>query len=103
MLPGTAPSLMEIELKLFATFREAVGSKQVTRKYDDGATVADVLRALETSYEGLDGQLMEDGALRPQINVLKNGREVQHIEGPDTELADGDTLSLFPPVAGGAP
>lgn len=92
---------MEVELKFFATFREAVGSKLVTHEYDEGATVGDVLRALEGAYGGLDGQLLEDGALHPQNNVLKNGREVQHVDGLDTELADGDTLSLFPPVAGG--
>lgn len=93
---------MQIHLKFFATFREAVGSKLVDREFEAGATVGDVLEALEAEYEGLAGQLVEDGDLRPQINVLKNGREVLHIEGIETTLEDGDTLSLFPPVAGGA-
>ncbi|MFB6305007.1 MAG: ubiquitin-like small modifier protein 1 [Haloferacaceae archaeon] len=90
---------MEVELKFFATFREAVGSKFVTREVDDGATVGDLLAALEAEYEGLE--LLEDGDLRPQINVLKNGREVLHMEGTATPLADGDTVAVFPPVAGG--
>ncbi|OYR79524.1 molybdopterin synthase sulfur carrier subunit, partial [Halorubrum ezzemoulense] len=42
------------------------------------------------------------GALAPQINVLKNGREVLHLDGLDTPMADGDRLSVFPPVAGGS-
>jgi molybdopterin synthase sulfur carrier subunit len=92
---------MELELRFFATFREAVGTKTVTREVADGATVGGVLRELEASYEGLEGQLVEDGDLRPQINVLKNGREVLHMQGMGTPLADGDTLSVFPPVAGG--
>jgi molybdopterin synthase sulfur carrier subunit len=92
---------MELELRFFATFREAVGTKTVTREVADGATVGGVLRELEASYEGLEGQLVEDGDLRPQINVLKNGREVLHMQGMGTPLADGDTLSMFPPVAGG--
>jgi molybdopterin synthase sulfur carrier subunit len=33
--------------------------------------------------------------------VLKSGREVLHLDGMDTELEDGDQLSIFPPVAGG--
>lgn len=90
---------MEIELKFFATFREAVGSKFVTREVADGTTVGDLLAALEADYEGLD--LLEDGELRPQINVLKNGREVLHMEGTATTLSDGDTVAVFPPVAGG--
>lgn len=93
---------MQLTLKFFATFREAVGSKLTEREVPEGATVGDVLADLEAEYEGLEGQLLEDGELRPQINVLLDGREVLHMEGPDTGLSDGDTLAVFPPVAGGA-
>lgn len=94
---------MELELRTFATFREAVGTKSSTYESDGGeTTVGDVLRDLESEYDGLAGQLLEDGDLRPQINVLKNGREVLHLDGLETTLEDGDSLSIFPPVAGGA-
>lgn len=92
---------MQLTLKFFATFREAVGSKTVQEEFPDDADVGDVLAALEAAHEGLEGQLIEDGGLRPQINVLLNGREVLHMDGLATELSDGDTLSVFPPVAGG--
>jgi molybdopterin synthase sulfur carrier subunit len=92
---------MELTLRLFATFREIVGTKTVSREFEGTQTVFDVLSALEAEYPDFEGQLLVDGDLKPQINVLKNGREVLHIDGIDTELADGDTLSLFPPVAGG--
>ncbi|WP_101294304.1 ubiquitin-like small modifier protein 1 [Halegenticoccus soli] len=92
---------MKLQLRFFATFREAVGSKTIEREYGEGATVGDVLAALEDEFDGLEGNLLEDGGLKPQINVLKNGREVLHIDGVDTDLTDGDTLSVFPPVAGG--
>lgn len=92
---------MQLTLKFFATFREAVGEKAVDREFEEDATVGEVLATLEAEYEGLEGELLEDGELRPQINVMRNGREVLHIEGLDTELDEGDTLSIFPPVAGG--
>jgi molybdopterin synthase sulfur carrier subunit len=92
---------MRLQLRFFANFREAVGTKTVEREYPDGATVGAVLDALEDEYEGLAGQLLADGDVAPQINVLKNGREVVHLEGVETGLDDGDTLSVFPPVAGG--
>lgn len=91
---------MELSLKFFANFREAVGEKTITREFDDGATAGAVLEALEAEFADLD--LLEDGDLRPQINVLRNGRGVVHMEGVDTVLDDGDTLSIFPPVAGGS-
>ncbi|OAQ52677.1 hypothetical protein HTG_10145 [Natrinema mahii] len=92
---------MDIDLRFFATFREAVGEKERTRTVADDATVGDVLGSLEAEYEGLDGRLLADGEVRPQLSVLKNGRNVVHMAGVDTALADGDVVSVFPPVAGG--
>ena len=92
---------MELECRFFATYREAVGQKELMRTIDEGTTVGDVLTALEGEYEGLEGQLLEDGAIRPQLSVLKNGRDVTHMAGVETALEDGDRLSVFPPVAGG--
>lgn len=92
---------MEIDLRFFATYREAVGQKERTRTVDDDATVGDVLTALEAEYDGLAGQLVENGTIRPQLSVLKNGRNVVHMEGVDTSLESGDVVSVFPPVAGG--
>ena len=94
---------MEIELRTFATFRDAVGRKEVELTYDDEPmSVGTVLADLEAEYDGLDGQLLEGEEIRPQLSILKNGREVIHLEGTETTLSDGDSLSIFPPVAGGA-
>jgi molybdopterin synthase sulfur carrier subunit len=95
---------MDLTCRFFATFRQAVGEKTIEREFDDGATVGEVLRTLETEYDDLEGRLLsEDGTeLQPNINVLKNGRGVFHMDGPATGIEDGDTLSIFPPVAGGS-
>ncbi|WP_254545753.1 ubiquitin-like small modifier protein 1 [Halomarina pelagica] len=93
---------MELELRFFANFREAVGSKTIEREYDAGATVGEVLAALESEFDGLEGLLLDDeGDIRSQLSVLKNGREVLHMDGTETTLEDGDSMSVFPPVAGG--
>jgi molybdopterin synthase sulfur carrier subunit len=93
---------MEIELRFFATFRAAVGQKTVNWDVPEGSTAGDVLQAIEDEYPELVGELLdEDGDIQPQLTVLKNGREVVHLEGTETELEDGDRFSVFPPVAGG--
>jgi molybdopterin synthase sulfur carrier subunit len=93
---------MELSLRFFASFREAVGEKERTRTYDgDATTVGTVLGDLESEYEGLAGELLADESVRDQLSVLKNGQDVVHMAGVDTELHDADTLSVFPPVAGG--
>lgn len=93
---------MNVDLRFFATFREAVGQKEITREHEGDATVGELLAELEEEYEDLDGQLLENGDIRPQLNVLKNGRGVTHMDGVDTEVEDDDTISVFPPVAGGS-
>lgn len=93
---------MDLELRFFATFRAVVGQKVVERSFPDGSTVRDVLAAYESEYADLEGRMLDDdGEIRPQLSILKNGREVEHLEGADTLMEDGDTLSVFPPVAGG--
>lgn len=92
---------MQLELRFFATFREAVGRKTLEYEMADDATIFGLLDELESEYDGLVGNLLTDGELAPQINVLKNGREVLHMDGVETELNEGDTVAIFPPVAGG--
>lgn len=92
---------MELELRFFANFRAEVGQKTIHREYEDGSTVGDILQALESEFPGLEGELVENGAIRDQLSVLRNGRDVYHMDGLDTPMADEDRLSVFPPVAGG--
>ena len=91
-----------LQLKFFANFRAAVGQKLIEREFDAGANVGDVLAAIESEFPELAGDILdEEDNIKPQLSVLKNGREVIHIDGTETMLEDGDTLSIFPPVAGG--
>ena len=92
---------MQVELRFFANFREAVGQKTVQQEFEDG-TVGDVLRVIESEWPELEGLILDgSGEIKPQLSVLKNGREVLHLDGTATPMEDGDKLSVFPPVAGG--
>jgi len=92
---------MELDLRFFATFRDAVGQKELSHTFDESTTVGEVLADLEAEYDDLEGQLLDTDGIRPHLSVLKNGRDVTHMAGPETALEDGDVLSVFPPVAGG--
>mgnify|MGYP000656818996 CR=1 FL=1 len=90
---------MQIELRFFANFREAVGQKTIQRDYEDGLQAGDVLRSLSEEFAEMD--LFEDGELREYLTILVNGTDIAHLDGQATPLEDGDELSVFPPVAGG--
>jgi sulfur-carrier protein len=68
----------------------------------EGATVAEVLKALEVSYPGFADRLFDDtGRLRRFINVFLAEEDIRFLDGVDTPVPDGATLSIVPAVAGG--
>lgn len=92
---------MRIEVCFFAMFRDAIGQKSIEREYDSSTTVYDVLRDIEELYPGLRSQLIDDGGIPPTVTVLRNGQNIVHFQGAETLLADGDTVTVAPPVTGG--
>ncbi|MFC4436572.1 MULTISPECIES: ubiquitin-like small modifier protein 1 [Natrialbaceae] len=94
---------MPTEWKLFADLAERAGDKHVTVDAAAGDTVGDALEDLLADRSDLEARVLDDdGELRSQINVLRNGTNVLvEEEGLETELEEGDELALFPPVSGG--
>ncbi len=75
------------------------GSGEVTV---EGSTVGEVLKALDASHPGFAERLFDDaGALRRFVNVFLADEDVRFLEGLATPVADGETLSIVPAVAGG--
>ena len=92
--------VMIIEVHFFATFREIFKSKSVQMEVGTGATVKDLLNLVCNTRERRE-KVFDNGKLKPHILVMKNGRHIQHLKGLATELNEGDTVSVFPPIAGG--
>ena len=68
----------------------------------DGATIGEVLDALQRAYPGMDGQLLtDDGTLHKFVNVYLNDDDVRYLDKLDTKVQPGDTVSILPAVAGG--
>ncbi len=68
----------------------------------DGATVADVLDALEVQFPGIRGRVLDDtGKLRRFVNVYVGDEDVRFADGLATATPPGSALSVIPAVAGG--
>jgi MoaE-MoaD fusion protein len=81
---------MQVRLLFFASLKDIVGSKQLRLEVPSGATVADVLSHLETSYPRLKDY-------RPVVLTAVNEEYVDQ----RTTVQDGDEVAIFPPVSGG--
>ncbi|MCP1662474.1 MAG: MoaD family protein [Methanocalculus sp. MSAO_Arc1] len=93
---------MQVTVKSFATLRNVMESR-LTQELNDGSTLSDLLTLLMERYPGLRDEIFEEGSreLQDYVNILVNGRNINFINGLDTELKDGDLVVLFPPAGGG--
>ena len=73
------------------------------REFDgDGATVGELLSNIDRRYPGFAAQIMgAGGELHRFVNIYLNDEDVRYLEGKDTPLTDGDTVSILPALAGG--
>ena len=68
----------------------------------DGATVGDVLKALDSAHPGFTDRLVDDdGNLRRFVNVFVADDDVRFLQGLDTPVPEGETVAIIPAVAGG--
>ena len=91
---------MSITVKLPTILRKhADGAARVGA---DGTTLRDVLSDLESKYPGITKNVLaEDGGLHRFINVYVNDEDVRYLGSLETEVSEGDTVSILPAVAGG--
>ena len=67
----------------------------------EGASVGEVLDAVFEAHDGLRERITQDGDLRRFVNVYVSGEDIRFQEGLDTEVNDGDEVTILPAVAGG--
>jgi len=83
---------LRIRIRLFAIQRELAGTREVALELPDGADIEAAWRALVARHP----------VLAPGRSSMRFARNGEYAD-PNTELADGDELTMIPPVSGGAP
>ncbi len=65
-------------------------------------TIREAIEKLEEAYPGFKERLVdEQGEVRRFVNLYLNDEDIRFLKGLDTELKDGDVLSIVPAIAGG--
>ncbi len=68
----------------------------------DAENINALVEALEANFSGIKARLCdENGKLRRFLNFYVNEEDIRFLENQDTELSDGDEISIVPAVAGG--
>jgi molybdopterin synthase sulfur carrier subunit len=91
---------MGVEVKIPTIMRRHTAGQAVLT--GEGGTVRDVLQKLEERFPGLTKNVVTDeGDLHRFVNVYVNNEDVRYLGSLETEVKDGDVLSILPAVAGG--
>src|SRR5205807_1626514 len=70
----------------------------------EGSNVGELLADLTRKHAGLKGHLYnEQGKLRSFVNIYVNDEDIRYLQKEQTPVSSGDTVSIIPSVAGGAP
>jgi len=92
---------MAIEVRIPTILRTYTGGEKAVQ--GTGSTLTALLDDLDSRHSGLRGRLVtEQGALHRFVNVYVNDEDVRFLGGLETELSDGDSVTVLPAVAGGA-
>jgi len=67
----------------------------------EGSTVGEALDAVFDEHDDLRERITEDGGLRRFVNVYVSGEDIRFRDGLETELSDGDEVTILLAVAGG--
>ena len=91
---------MAVTVRIPTTLRPMSGGNKLVEV--DPGTLAEVIAGLDAAHPGFAGRLLDDdGSLHKFVNVFVDDDDVRYLDGLDTEVADGITVSIIPAVAGG--
>ena len=92
---------MAIEVRVPTILRSYTGGQKVVE--GAGATLSGLIDDLDAKHNGFKGRLITpEGGLHRFVNIYVNDEDVRFLGSLDAKVADGDSITILPAVAGGA-
>ncbi|HTH04850.1 MAG TPA: MoaD/ThiS family protein [Ilumatobacteraceae bacterium] len=91
---------MAVTVRIPTTLRPMSGGSSTVQV--EGATLSEVIANLDAAHPGFHDRLLdESGSLRKFVNMFVADDDVRYLQGLDTPVPAGETVSIIPAVAGG--
>ena len=90
---------MSVNVSIPTILRPHTGGEK--RVAASGDTLGAVISDLEANYSGISERLLDNGKLHRFVNIYVNDEDVRFSGGLGTTIADGDSVTILPAVAGG--
>ena len=91
---------MAVTVRIPTTLRPMAGGNKLVEV--EPGNLSEVIAGLDSQHPGFSDRLLdESGELRKFVNIFVDDDDVRYLDGLDTKVADGLTVSIIPAVAGG--
>jgi sulfur-carrier protein len=90
---------MAIEVRIPTILRTYTDGEKAVE--GSGGTLAELIDDIEARHPGIQARLVDGTGLRRFVNVYLNDEDVRFLGGLETPVADGDSVTVLPAVAGG--
>ena len=90
---------MSIEVRIPTILRTYTAGQKAVE--GSGGTLDELIADIESRHPGIKNRLVDDKGLRRFVNVYLTDEDVRVLGGLETPVADGDSVTVLPAVAGG--
>jgi molybdopterin converting factor small subunit len=98
--PASGSSRLRVPIRVPGVLRELAGGR--AEVVVAAGTVGEALDAMLEAHPGLRRHVRDEaGALRSHVNVFLNEDDIRYLGGEATPVAEGDTVTVVPSIAGG--
>ncbi|MEJ2182826.1 MAG: MoaD/ThiS family protein [Nitrospirota bacterium] len=64
-------------------------------------SVIELVQELDARFPGIGERISDGGKIRRFVNIYVNEEDIRFLKGEQTEVKDGDEVSIVPAIAGG--
>jgi molybdopterin synthase sulfur carrier subunit len=90
---------MAVTVRIPTPLQKLTGGKESVE--GKTGTVIELINHLDGLYEGIAERISEGGKVRRFVNIYINEEDIRFLKAEETEIKDGDEVSIVPAIAGG--
>lgn len=90
---------MAVKVRIPSPLQRLTGGKEEVEGVP--GTIISLVEHLEANHPGIGERISEDGKIRRFVNIYINDEDIRFMSAEQSEVKDGDEVSIVPAIAGG--
>jgi len=89
---------MAVKVRIPTPLQKLTNGREVE---GEPGTVLNLIKYLDSKYPGIGERISDGGKIRRFVNIYVNDEDIRFLQNEQTEIKDGDEVSIIPAIAGG--